>query len=438
MFHGQFVALVVAQTHEAARDAASLVTAEVDGAPLDTAEGDFAKAFAAAPVQVDATYQTPYEHHDAMEPHAAVAEWADGRLTVHDCNQGPSICAASLAAIGAKAAGRPCKVALTRQQVFTGHSHRTRQRLRLGADRHGRLLVIGHDNTLQTSGRDEFVEQSGVMSRVMYAAPGRMTTHRVARLNLATPAWMRAPGESPGSFALEAAMDEPAVALNMDPVALRLLNEPPAVPESGLPWSSRSLAACLQQGAARLGWDRRAAPGGKRDGRWMVGMGVAASTYPVMLPTSARSTLHRDGTALVQLAAEALGLELGQVTVEIGDSDLPTAFGSGGSTGARSFGSAVTGVTLAVRRQVADLARGDGGSPLRGLDSDAIVFEGGRVSHCGDAARSEPLAALLARAALGGWAAVQATHDEKPGDAAKHWARRWRRRPSWTHAGASG
>lgn len=495
-FHGQFVALVVAETFEAARDAAALVAVEMDatppaldfeaaagaaykpnvingGAKPDTAEGDFEGAFASAPVQVDATYDTPYEHHVAMEPHAAVAEWADGRLVVHDCNQGPSVCAASLAAtfklepgqvrvvsrfigggfgskfgalphsvlaaIGAKVTGRPCKVALTRQQAFTGHGHRSRarQRMRLGADRDGRLLAIAHDSTLQTSVHDEFVEQSGAMSRVMYAAPDRMTTHRVARLTMPTPAWMRAPGEAPGSFALESAMDELAHALSMDPVALRLLNEPPADPESGLPWSSRSLAACLQQGAARFGWDRRGAPGTRRDGRWMVGMGVAAATYPVMLlPTSARMTLRRDGTALVQLAAtdlgtgtytilrqvaaEALGLELGQVTVEIGDSDLPMAFGSAGSTGALSFGSAVTGAALAVRQQVADLARGDGGSPLRGLNSDAIAFEGGRISHRGDAGRSEPLAALLARAAPED--GVQATHDEKPGDAAKHFS----------------
>ena len=366
-FHGQFVALVVAETFEAARDAAALVAVEVDatpptldfeaaagaaykpnvingGAEPDTAEGDFEGAFASAPVQVDATYETPYEHHVAMEPHAAVAEWSDGRLVVHDCNQGPSVCAASLAAtfklepgqvrvvsrfigggfgskfgalphsvlaaIGAKVTGRPCKVALTRQQAFTGHGHRSRarQRMRLGADRDGRLLAIAHDSTLQTSVHDEFVEQSGAMSRVMYAAPDRMTTHRVARLTMPTPAWMRAPGEAPGSFALESAMDELAHALNMDPVALRLLNEPPADPESGLPWSSRSLAACLQQGAARFGWDRRGAPGTRRDGRWMVGMGVAAATYPVMLlPTSARMTLRRDGTALVQLAATDLG-----------------------------------------------------------------------------------------------------------------------------------
>ncbi len=496
MFHGQFVALVVAETFEAARDAASLVAVEVDGTPTtldfeaaqaaafkpnaitgggppDTAEGDFAQAFAAAPVQIDATYDTPYEHHNAMEPHAAVAEWADGRLVVHDCNQGPSICAMALAAtfklepqqvrvvsrfigggfggkfgalphsvlaaIGAKVTGRPCKVALTRQQVFTGHGQRarTRQRLRLGADRDGHLLAIGHENLAQTSSHDTFVENSGVMSRVMYAAPDRMTTHRITRLTMPTPSFMRAPGETPGSFALESAMDELAVALSMDPIALRLANEPPVDPESGLPWSSRSLAACLQQGAARFGWDRCTAPGTKRDGRWMVGMGVAAATYPVMLlPTSARFTLRRDGTALVQLAAtdlgtgtytilrqvaaEALGLELGQVTVEIGDSDLPMAFGSAGSTGALSFGSAVTGAALAIRQQVADLARGDGGSPLRGLNSDAIVFEGGKVSHRDDGARSETLAALLARAAPED--GLQATHDEKPGDAAKHWS----------------
>ena len=486
LFHGQFVALVVAETYEAARDAAAMVRVEVDaaeaapgfeeasgsaykpriingGAEPDTAEGDFASAFAAAPVQVDATYDTPYEHHVAMEPHGCVAEWAGGRLVVHDTNQGTAPTAASLAAtfklkpeevrvvsrfvgggfgskfglhphvvlavIGAKVTGRPCKVALTRQQTFTDHGHRsrTRQRLRLGADRSGKLLAIGHDSTVQTSLHDEFVEQSGAMTRLMYAAPDRMTTHRVARLHTPTPAWMRAPGEAPGSFALESAMDELAVALGMDPIALRLLNEPEADPESGLPWSSRSMRACMEQGAARFGWARRGAPGTVRDGRWLVGMGVAGATYPVIpLPSSVRLTLNPDGSAKVELAASdlgtgtytilrqvaasALGMAEAEVEVVIGDSDLPMSFGSAGSGGANSFTSALAGAALDMRRQVADLARGDAGSPLRGMNSDDLVFEGGQVRHREEAGRGEALAALLARAAPEG---LRATYDHK-------------------------
>ena len=494
-FHGQYVALVVAESFEAARHAASLVSVEVEpaaavhrfrealadaykpnvvngGEKPDTNAGDFATAFEAAPIQLDVEYQTPFEHNAAMEPHAAVASWDDGRLTVWDCNQGPSATAMALAAtfrlkqdqvrvishfigggfgskygihphnmlaaIGAKVTGRPCKVALTRQHVFTGHGHRTatHQRLRLGADRDGTLLAIGHDSTAQTSFIDEFVEQSSVMTRMMYAAPHRLTTHRVTKLNTPTPAWMRAPGEAPGSFALESAMDELAYKLGMDPIELRLKNEPETDPESGLPWSSRSLRACLQQGAARFGWDRRGQPGSLRDGRWLVGLGVAACSYPVLpMPASASLTLHPDGTALVQMAATdlgtgtytilrqitaaALGLAEDAVQVEIGDSDLPMTMGSGGSFGASSFGSALTGAALDVRRQVAELARADDRSPLRGVNSDDLVFEAGRVQLFADPARGEPVSALLARAAPDG---VQAKYDHKPDGAEKRWS----------------
>lgn len=489
LFHGQFVALVVAETYEAARDAAAMVRVEVDaaavppgfeeaakdaykprvingGAEPDTAEGDFTAAFAGAPVRVDASYDTPYEHHVAMEPHGAVAEWTDGRLVVHDTNQGTFPTAMSLAAtfklkpdqvrvvsrfvgggfgskfglhphvvlaaIGAKVTGRPVKVALTRQHTFTGHGHRTRtrQHIRLGADRTGKLLAIGHDSLVQTSLHDEFVEQAGAMTRVMYAAPDRMTTHRVTRLHTPTPSWMRAPGEAPGSFALESAMDELAVALGMDPIALRLLNEPAADPESGLPWSSRSMRACLEQGAAHFGWDRRGTPGTKRDGRWLVGMGVAAATYPVpSLPSSARLTLYRDGTAKVELAASdlgtgtytilrqvaaaALGVEEAQVEVVIGDSDLPMSFGSAGSGGAGSFTSALTGAALDMRRQVAELARQDEGSPLRGMNSDDLVFEAGQVRRRDEPAQGEALVALLQRSAPDG---LQASYDHRPSE----------------------
>ncbi len=497
LFHGQFVALVVADTYETARDAAAMVRVDYDadapapgfddaaggaykprvingGAEPDTAEGDLDAAFADAPVQVDATYDTPYEHHVAMEPHAAVAEWTgDGRLVLHDTNQGVSVCAASLAAtfqlkpeqvqvvsrfigggfgskfglhphavlavIGAKATGRPCKVALTRQHTFTDHGHRTRtrQRIRLGADRSGKLLAIGHDSILQTSLHDEFVEQAGAMTRIMYAAPNRGTTHRVARLHTPTPAWMRAPGEAPGSFALESAMDELAVALNMDPIALRLLNEPDADPESGKPWSSRSMRACLEQGARHFGWDRRRAPGAWRDGRWMVGMGVAAASYPVVpLPASARLTLHRDGTAKVELAASdlgtgtytilrqvaaaALGIEEAQVEVVIGDSDLPMTFGSAGSGGAISFTSALAGAAVDMRRQVAELARADSASPLRGMNSDDLVFEAGQVRRRDDPARGEALSTLLSRAASPD--GLQASHSHGGLDALEHYS----------------
>ncbi len=489
LFHGHFVALVVADSYETARDAAFRVEVEIEGghdalnfgadqayAPAhvnggyeaDSDEGTFDAAFAAAPVKVDATYDTPYEHNAAMEPHAAVAEWQDGRLTIHDCNQGPSACAVAiantfklqpkdvrivsryvgggfgskygihphnmLAAIGAKVTGRPVKVALSRQHTFNGHGHRSRteQRVRLAAGQDGKLVALAHDNLLQTSTHDEFVEQSGILSRLMYEAPNRRTTHRVVRLNMPTPAWMRAPGEAPGSFALESAMDELAVALGMDPIALRLANEPPIDPETKLPWSTRSLRACLEQGAAKFGWSGRKAPGANRHGRTLVGMGVAAASYPVLgMPASAKLTLNPDGTALVQLAATdigqgtytvlrqiaaaALGIEEEAVTVEIGDSDLPMTSGSGGSFGLSSFGSALTGAAEAVRARVVERAREAG--PLRGVNDDDLVFDAGRVQRRTDPDAGESLVALLGR---GG--AVVESYDYKPSDAKEHYS----------------
>eukprot|EP01037_Dinobryon_pediforme_P005923 gene5923-5992_t len=486
IFHGQFVALVVATSFEVARDAAALVVIETEagqarltfgpdgaykprvvngGEEPDSSHGDFERAFAEAPVQVDAFYETPYEHNAAIEPHAAVAEWVGERLVLHDCNQGVSATAMALgatfeidpknvqviskfigggfgskygthphnvlAAIGAKVTGRPVKVALTRQQVFTGHGHRsrTRQHVRLGAGTDGRLHAISHASLSQSTTHDEFVEQAATMSRLMYAAPNRHSAHRAMRLNMNTPAWMRAPGEAPGSFALESAMDELAAALEMDPIALRIANEPERDPETGKPWSSRSLVKCLQEGAEAFGWSRRQKPGARREGQWLVGMGVAAATYPVLsMPGSARLTLRPDGRALVelaatdlgtgtytilrQIAAEALGLEVSAVDVEIGDSDLPMTMGSGGSFGASSFGSALVGAATKLREELARRARETG--PLAGRNDD-LVFEKGHLVSREDASRAVPLSSLVREG-------ITMHHDHQPREEEKQYS----------------
>ena len=417
-YRGQLVAAVVADTLENARAAAAAVLVVCDrkshdvrlradhpglytpdkvnpGLPAVTCFGDVEAGLAGAVARVDVTYTTPVQHNNPMEPHAALAAWdAGGNLTVYDSTQGPSADRdtiasvlglppdrvrvisphvgggfgskgttrphAILAALAARAAGRPVKVALTRQQMFelTGYRTPTIQRVALGADASGRLTAIAHEVVEQTAIRTEFAEQTAACTRVMYATPAMRTAHRLVRLNVPPPSWMRAPGETPGMYALESAMDELACAAGLDPVELRIRNEPAAEPDSGLPFSSRNLAACLREGARRFGWaGRDPRPGVRRDGRWLTGTGVAASTYPARRQPSRATALARDGgfviriaaadigtgarTALTQIAAETLATSPDRVRVELGDSDLPQAWLAGGSMGTASWGSAV-------------------------------------------------------------------------------------------------
>lgn len=343
-YRGQIVAAVVAETLEAATEAQRLVRVEYqqDEArvelrpsdpglyrptatqaypyiPDDSELGDFDSAFAAAEVSLDETYTTAATHNNPMEPHASIAQWQDGQLVLHHSTQNPSwtrnVIAgvlglpaervrvisphvgggfgskiipqteALLAALAAQVCDRPVKVAYTRQQMWSLISYRTPtiQHICRGASKEGRLTAIAHDVIQQTSMIEEFAEQTAVISRLMYAAANRRTTHRLARLNVPTPGWMRAPGSAPGSFALESAMDELAIRCGIDPVELRIRNEPEADPESGLPFSSRHLLACLREGAGRFGWSgRNPAPGIRRDGRWLIGTGVAAASYAAL------------------------------------------------------------------------------------------------------------------------------------------------------------
>ncbi|TDE51223.1 xanthine dehydrogenase family protein molybdopterin-binding subunit [Nonomuraea mesophila] len=417
-YRGQIVAAVVADTYENARAAAAAVRVEYDpddhdvalrtghpgfyrpdvvnpNYPSDTVKGDVEAGLAGAAASVDVTYSTPVLHNNPMEPHAAMAVWdPEGRLLVYDSTQGASPDRdtiartlglpredvrvvsrhvgggfgskgstrphAVLAALAARAAGRPVKIALTRQQMFdvTGYRTPTIQRLRLGADAGGRLTAVEHLAYEQTSTLVEFAEQTATPARVMYATPALRTAHRLVRLDVATPSWMRAPGECPGMYALESAMDELACALGMDPVELRIVNDADAEPESGLPFSSRNLVLCLREGARRFGWRHRdPEPGVRREGEWLVGTGVAASTYPARRrPAQAFAFLRDDDyvvqvaaadigtgarTALTRIAAETLGVAPDRVRLELGDSDLPDAPVAGGSMGTSSWGSAV-------------------------------------------------------------------------------------------------
>jgi xanthine dehydrogenase YagR molybdenum-binding subunit len=416
-YRGQLVAAVVADTLENAQDGAAAVRvsyAESPPAvllqagdpglytpekvnpdlPAVTGYGDVPGGLARAEARVSVTYTTPAQHNNPMEPHAAIAAWDKGRLTIWDSTQGPSADRdtiasvlglpahrvrvisphvgggfgskgttrppAILAAIAAREVGRPVKVALSRQQMFslTGHRTPTIQRLRLGATADGRLTALSHEVIEHTAVRTEFAEQTAAATRVLYATPAMRTAHQLARLNVPAPSWMRAPGEAPGVYALESAMDELAVAVGIDPVELRIRNDAAAEPDSGLPFSSRNLVACLREGARLSGWEGRdPRPGQRRRGNWLVGSGVAASTYPARRrPSRASADADGDGfvvriaaadigtgarTALARIAAGTLGVPVGRVRVELGDSALPAAPLAGGSMGTASWGTAV-------------------------------------------------------------------------------------------------
>ncbi len=416
--HGWTVALVVADSPEAARTGAGRLLVEYEstehdviltedhpglytpeeangGFPAVRKRGDFERSFAAAPVQVDATYRMVPLHNHPMEPHAATAWWEDGHLTVHDSSQGSNAVRKSLAqvfglhpdritvrsehvgggfgskgttrpqpvlaAMAARHTGHPVKTVFPRAQLaeVVGHRAPTIQRVRLGADLDGTLHAVSQEIVTQTSTLKEFVEQAAVPARVMYGSPDSTTVHRVVALDVPSPSWMRAPGEASGMYALESAMDELASALGMDPVELRLLNDPAAEPDSGRPFSSRGLAACLREGADRFGWQGRdPRPAARQEGRWLLGTGVASATYPVLVSRSAaRAHAAADGTfrievnatdigtgartVLAQIAASALGVDVESVEVAIGSTDLPTAPLAGGSSGTASWGWAV-------------------------------------------------------------------------------------------------
>jgi xanthine dehydrogenase YagR molybdenum-binding subunit len=433
-FRGQLIGGVIAETAETARHAAGLVVPEyleephdteltIDhpglytpesvnpSYPPDTEEGDVEAALGSAAVTVDATYTTPIEHNNPMEPHASIAQWItrEGRpeVTLYDATQGVHVVRKELAPIfglepeqlrviaphvgggfGSKGAphahnilvllaaqrahGRPVKLALTRQQMFdlVGYRTQTIQRLRLGADADGRLTALAHDVVEQTAMVKEFAEQTAVTSRKMYAAPNRRTSHRLAKLDVPIPFWMRAPGECPGTYAAEVAMDELAVACNLDPIELRIRNEPEVDPETGNPWSGRHLVECLQLGAERFGWNPTAAK--NTAGEWVSGMGVASSTYPgMMMPgNEARITYAAEGrysvqigaadigtgtwTTLTQIAADALGVDVGAIELQIGDTDLPPASVAGGSSGITSWGSAIVAAAKQFRQDHGD------------------------------------------------------------------------------------
>ena len=445
--YGEAVAVVVAETFEQARAAAYAVDVGYAPDPIvvdlaadkdrsfkpknrgttspDTAVGDTETALAHAPVTLDVTYTTPLQTHAQMEPHATLAYWRRGNLILFTANQMPNRAQAImadvlgiqkdqvrivsryigggfgakltphpdaiLAAIASKVVNRPVKVALTRPQLFhsTFHRSNTIQRIRLGADRDGKLVAVAHQSWSGNIPGDQNFEAAAAVTRSLYATPNIMTEHRLAALDVPPASAMRAPGEAVGMLAIECAMDELAEKLALDPIELRIRNDATVDPTTHVPYSTRQMVACLREGAQRFGWEKRVAkPGQVRDGAWLVGLGVAAASRGNPLqPAKASVRIGPDGiavtrmamtdpgtgsyTILTQIAAELLGLSPDKVRTEIGDTDFPMSSGSGGSFGAASSGSALYDACMTMRQKLAAAA---------GMSADTATFADGRIT----------------------------------------------------------
>ncbi len=438
---GQPVALVVAESFEQARHAAQALTVtydRADGADVDPAtasdtetpeddvlsQGDIDTAMKEAAFAVDTRYTTPPHSSAAMEPHASVASWTDGRLELHGSYQmlrhnvaeladalgvdeadvrihspyvgggfGAKLGIAPEAVAAAHAArelGRPVSVVLTRPQVFemTMRRSETTQRLRLGSDAEGRLTALGHEDWVSNLPGEAFAEPTAQGTHFLYGGDNRYFAQTLARVHRPCAGSVRAPGEAVGMIALECAMDELAEATGIDPIDLRLRNLPETHPENGLPYSERGLGDCLRDGAAKFGWDTRKPAGTRLEGDWWVGMGVASAVrVNALMNSTARVTLNPDGTALcetdmtdigtgsyailTQIVGEMLGLDASQIEVRLGDSDLPKSSGSGGSWGAQSCGSAVFLAAQGIRKALAEKL---------GVAADDLTLKDGTVT----------------------------------------------------------
>ncbi len=473
-YAGQIVALIVADTQEAAEEASRKVAVDYEtqhaSASIEDADrveepmeaksidvGDAEAAFDRAPVKVDATYSTPAQHHNPIELYAATAVWRDGKLLVNAPSQWVVGNQAGLAtifgipmedvhvespylgggfggkatilphtvlvAMAARRLGRPVKLVVPREAGFTVTSFRpaTRSRVRLAAERDGTLVAVMHDEAGQSAVIDHVAFPATDVTARMYASPNIRMRESTIATDVNTPGFQRAPAEAPGFFGFESAVDELAVALGMDPVELRIKNEPERDPVQGLPWSSRSLVPCFRRGAELFGWDRRTPEIGSMttpDGM-LLGWGCATATYPsAMAPSSARVRLSADGTCVVscaahdlgtgaytvlgQVAADVLGVPDEMVRVHLGDSTLPSGPVAGGSITTGSAGSAIHMAALAVRDRLLKAAAGD-------ADPASFTLAGGHV--IGPDGQGRPVTEVLASATGG---VIEETADWKP------------------------
>lgn len=472
LHHDQHIAVVVAESAEQARHAARLVhvdyetteavldlddpRAEIVDDPwgLDTRNGDVAAGLDRADVVVEGTYTTPDNTNNPLGLMTTLASWHGDALTVHDSTQWPHNVRTTLAVVfkvpesgirvlapfvgggfgaglrvwphviltvlAARQVGRPVKLVLTRPQMFTSVGHRPNsvQQIRIGATRDGDLLAIEHRSLSSVAMEDDDYEPVSSGSAVAYACPHVLTEDKQARLNIPCPGSMRAPAEGQGNFALESAVDDVAHALGMDPLEFRLRNHAQEHPLSGLPWSSNALRECYLRGAERFGWSRRTPePGSMRDGRWLVGYGLAGVSYPFyQVPCQARVSVRRDGSAhvrsaavdigtgtytvMTQLAAGLLGLETDRVRFDLGDSDMPYAPQAGGSGLTGALANAVHTACRRLVREFLDVVADDPASPLRGAAPGDVTVSGGRLQRTGDTAAGESFVDILARHGL--------------------------------------
>jgi xanthine dehydrogenase YagR molybdenum-binding subunit len=475
-YANQPIAVVIAATLEAATEGAALLSPRYDteparvgldanvafvpavvgpGHPAAAHRGDVETGLAAAAKRIEATYETAPQYHNAMEPHAIVAAWNGDTLSVDTPSQGLALAQGRIAGLfgvspdnvhirspflgggfgskgmisgpqvlgimAARMVGKPVKLVLRREQMFgpVGHRAETRQTLRLGADKDGKLTALDHRTKTTSSSFDDFFEPASDASHTLYASPAIATSHEAVRLDTGTPLFMRAPGEATGSIALESAIDEMAHACGMDPLAFRLQNYADVEPISGKPFSSKALRECYRQGAERFGWERRMlAPRQMRDrDGLLVGWGVGTATFPaLMFDGHARAVLHQDGsgvmeigahemgqgarTALAQIAADSLGLDIDQIDFRSGSSDLPDAGIAGGSAHTATAGVAIHNAGANVITKLADLATNDDRSPLFGAGNAGVIARAGRLLRRDDESRSESYADILRRAAL--------------------------------------
>jgi xanthine dehydrogenase YagR molybdenum-binding subunit len=479
-YAGQHLAVVVADTLERAKDAASRLKFDCDATPpmialddphagsekppksfngqLQYTRGDVQSALSAPGVTViKQTYTMPVETHNPMEMSATVAAWhGDDQVTVWDATQyvdgvrgavaaafglepdsvrvlcpytgGGFGCKGAqwphilLATAAAKVTGKPVKLMLTRSQMFTSCGHRPQlsQTLTLAAGKDAKLTAISHDTVMHGSLVGDFVEPCGTASSfMMYDSPNLEFSHTVRRINVATPTFMRAPGENPGMYALESAMDELATALSIDPIQLRLINYADKQPSTGMPWSAKNLKQCYQQGADLFGWSKRnSAVGSMRDGKGrLIGWGMATATYPAhRFPGTARIRLYADGNGIralgaaasqdlgtgtwtigTQMTAELAGVPIDRARFELGDSLLPVSGVSGGSATAGGLAQALTEAAAAVKGTLLKLSAQGGDSALAGLTPDQVTLRGDVIAATDDPSRSQPIAPLIAR-----------------------------------------
>ncbi|GIH14506.1 xanthine dehydrogenase family protein molybdopterin-binding subunit [Rugosimonospora africana] len=489
-YAGQHVAVVVADTLERAEHAATLVRIDYDTTPPVTlleeikdqayepqkifggllpgrqVRGDIEAGLRDAEVRVEAMYEFAANHHNPIEPSTTTAAWDEvGRLTLYDGIQGPTSTQltaaaflgvppaqirvvsnyvggsfgskamvwphATLAAMAARHVGRPVRLALNREQMFTscGHREQQRQHLTLGARADGKLVAVRHHKLSLTSHFDDWAEPSLQSPAIIYDYPNYEGIYRLGRGNINTPTFTRAPGEATGMFAMESAMDELAERIGVDPVELRLRNCSDTDPATGDPWSSSGLRECLERGAELFGWaGRDPRPRQRREGNWLIGTGMATAAYPHAQPVNpqrARARIYSDGSVIVEagvsefgtgistamtlVAADGLGVTVDQVRFAGGNTDMPNITAAVGSAGAGAASAAVHLSVTALREQLIGMAVADEQSPLHGADPAAVVVEGGRMALRDRPDAGETYSAMLQRKlvpdveAIGNW-----------------------------------